>query len=66
MLEPSAGDGRFLPLLLPKAEHIEAIEIFEEKVTQICQTFNESKVEVKKEIFGLYIGSTEKIYINYW
>ena len=51
VLEPSAGDGRFIPLLLPKAEHIEAIELFEEKVMQICQSFNESKVEVKKRNF---------------
>lgn len=62
VLEPSAGDGRFLPLLLPKAEHIEAIEIFEEKVTQICQTFNESKVEVKKRNFLDYILEAQKKY----
>ena len=54
VLEPSAGDGRFIPLLLPKAEHIEAIELFEEKVMQICLSFNESKVEVKKRNFSLF------------
>lgn len=62
VLEPSAGDGRFIPLLLPKAEHIEAIELFEEKVMQICQSFNESKVEVKKRNFLDYILETQKKY----
>ena len=51
VLEPSAGDGRFLSLLLPKVKHIEAIEVFEEKVKQIQQVYSESKVEVKKRNF---------------
>lgn len=62
VLEPSAGDGRFLPLLIPKAKHIEAIELFEEKVMLICQRFNESKVEVKKRNFLDYILETQKKY----
>ena len=30
VLEPSAGDGRFLPLLQENASHITAIELFQE------------------------------------
>ena len=30
VLEPSAGDGRFLPLLQEHAAHITAIELFQE------------------------------------
>lgn len=62
VLEPSAGDGRFLSLLLPKAKHIEAIELFEEKVRQIQQTFCDSKVEVKKRNFLDYVSETQKKY----
>ncbi len=62
VLEPSAGDGRFLSLLLPKVKHIEAIEVFEEKVKQIRQTYDESKVEVKKKNFLDYISETQKKY----
>lgn len=62
VLEPSAGDGRFLSLLLPKVKHIEAIEVFEEKVRQIQQAYGESKVEVKKKNFLDYIFDTPKKY----
>lgn len=62
VLEPSAGDGRFLSLLLPKVKHIEAIEVFEEKVKQIQQVYSESKVEVKKRNFLDYVLETPKKY----
>lgn len=62
VLEPSAGDGRFLSLLLAKAAHIEAIEVFEEKVKQIRYTYKESKVEVKKTSFLDYIFETPQKY----
>lgn len=40
VLEPSAGDGRFLPLLQECAEHITAIELFQEKVDQMHQEYS--------------------------
>lgn len=46
VLEPSAGDGRFLSLLRFKAAHIEAIDVFEEKVKQIHQAYGDSKIGV--------------------
>ena len=30
VLEPSAGDGRFLPLLLSCCNHVEAVELFQD------------------------------------
>ncbi len=62
VLEPSAGDGRFLSLLLPKAKHIEAIEVFEEKVRKMQQTYTELKVEVIERNFLDYISETQKKY----
>lgn len=62
VLEPSAGDGRFLSLLLSKAKHIEAIEVFEEKVRQIRHTYDERKVEVLKRNFLDYISETSQKY----
>lgn len=62
VLEPSAGDGRFLSLLLPKADHIEAIEVFEEKVRQIQHSYGGTKVEVKKRNFLDFIPETLKRY----
>lgn len=62
VLEPSAGDGRFLSLLLSKADHIEAIEVFEEKVKQIHQAYGDSKIEVKKRNFLDYILETNEKY----
>ncbi|MBD5480430.1 MAG: N-6 DNA methylase [Lachnospiraceae bacterium] len=62
VLEPSAGDGRFLSLLVPQSKHVEAIEVFEEKVKQIRQTYKERNVEVKKRNFLDYISETTKRY----
>lgn len=62
VLEPSAGDGRFLSLLLPQANHIEAIEFTEEKVEQIRNTYKERKVDVKKRNFLDYISETLQKY----
>ena len=62
VLEPSAGDGRFLSLLLPKATHIKAIELFKEKVEQIQQRYSDSKVEVKEQNFLDYILQTNEKY----
>lgn len=62
VLEPSAGDGRFLSLLRSKAVHIEAIEVFEEKAKQIHQTYGDSNVEIKNRNFLDYVLETHEKY----
>jgi adenine-specific DNA-methyltransferase len=62
VLEPSAGDGRFLSLLIPKAKNIMAIEVFEEKVNQIRRTYKESGVETKHKNFLDYIQEAKERY----
>ena len=51
VLEPSAGDGRFLPLLQQCAEHITAIELFQEKVDQMCQEYGRDSCTIVKDNF---------------
>lgn len=58
VLEPSAGDGRFLSLLLKKAEHIDAVELFEEKVYQIQKKYTNENLEVIHKDFIQF--ATEK------
>lgn len=54
VLEPSAGDGRFLSLLLPLSGHVDAVEIFEEKVSQMDAQYRTYNLEVKKDDFVKY------------
>lgn len=51
VLEPSAGDGRFLPLLQENASHITAIELFQEKVDQMCREYAGDLCTIVKDNF---------------
>lgn len=51
MLEPSAGDGRFLPLLQENAAHITAIELFQEKVNQMCREYIGDSYKIMQDNF---------------
>ena len=51
VLEPSAGDGRFLPLLQECAGHITAIELFQDKVDQICQEYDRDSCTIIRDNF---------------
>lgn len=62
ILEPSAGDGRFLSSLLPYTMQIDAIELFEEKVKQIKETYINNKLFVKQADFIDYSMSSNKRY----
>ena len=73
VLEPSAGDGRFLASLLPLSNRVRAIELFEEKVKYIREQYTDLKLEVRtsnfldyaltsKEQYSLIIGNPP--YIN--
>lgn len=54
VLEPSAGDGRFLSLLLSESEHIDAIELFDEKVKYIKDIYKDARVNICKNDFIEY------------
>jgi len=62
VLEPSAGDGRFLSLLLPEAEKIDVIELFKEKVDNIKKEYNSEKINVKRINFLDYVTECKKKY----
>lgn len=62
VLEPSAGDGRFLPLLLLYSKHVEAVELFQEKVQQIEQQYGCKKLEIECENFIQYASVNENRY----
>lgn len=51
VLEPSAGDGRFLSLLQENAEHITAVELFEKKVMQIKEKYAKNNIVVMQRNF---------------
>ena len=51
VLEPSAGDGRFLPLLREDASRITAIELFQEKVDQMCREYTGGLYTIVKDNF---------------
>lgn len=51
VLEPSAGDGRFLPLLQENASHITAIEVFQEKVNLLSQKYAGTLCTIVKDNF---------------
>lgn len=73
VLEPSAGDGRFLSVLLSQSNKVKVIELFEEKVKDIAQKYKSPNLIVEKndfldyarvsnEKFSLIIGNPP--YIN--
>ena len=62
VLEPSAGDGRFLSLLLKKALQVDAIELFDEKVHSIRKAYPDSKLSVSKYDFIEYAAKSKKKY----
>ena len=62
VLEPSAGDGRFLSQLLPEAEKIDAIELFEEKVENIKKEYNSKKINVETVNFLDYVTQCNQKY----
>ena len=62
VLEPSAGDGRFLPLLLPYSNHVEAVELFPEKVQQIEKQYGCEKLTVECENYIRYASINDGSY----
>ncbi|MBC5746081.1 N-6 DNA methylase [Lachnospiraceae bacterium MD308] len=62
VLEPSAGDGRFLPLLLSCSNHVEAVELFQEKVQEIEQQYGCEKLTVECENFIRYASINDDRY----
>lgn len=62
VLEPSAGDGRFLSLLLEKALQVDAIELFQEKVKQIRKDYTNPKLQVYRKDFIEYADKCRKKY----
>ena len=62
VLEPSAGDGRFLSVLLQQSDKVKAIELFEEKVTDISRRYNNSNLIVEKKNFLDFARETKEMY----
>lgn len=62
VLEPSAGDGRFLSALLSDCRKIKAIELFDEKVSDIKEKYNEKKLVVEQYDFLDYAMESEEKY----
>ena len=62
VLEPSAGDGRFLPLLQGCAEHITAIELFQEKVDNMNREYAGDSCTIVKDNFLDFAVSTLERY----
>ncbi|MBR4059000.1 MAG: N-6 DNA methylase [Lachnospiraceae bacterium] len=62
VLEPSAGDGRFLASLLPLSNRVRAIELFKEKVKYIREQYSDSKLEVRKRNFLDYALKSKEQY----
>ena len=73
VLEPSAGDGRFLSLLQKESKNIVALEIIKEKVKQMKKDYSGDEIKIvqadflkyalkKKEKYSLIIGNPP--YIN--
>lgn len=62
VLEPSAGDGRFLSSLLPLCKDITAIELFEEKVNCIRKSYRQKNIKVKQQDFIQYAMTSRERY----
>lgn len=62
VLEPSAGDGRFLPFLKKYASQVTAIELFQKKVEQMRQLYADDTSIILKENFLDFVVSTPQRY----
>ena len=62
VLEPSAGDGRFLSVLLSQSDNVKAIELFEEKVKDIAQKYQGSNLIVERNDFLDYARISNEKY----
>lgn len=62
VLEPSAGDGRFLSVLLSQSDNVKAIELFEEKVKDIAQKYKSPNLVVEKKDFLDYARISNEKY----
>lgn len=62
VLEPSAGDGRFLPLLQERSEHITAIELFPEKVDNMRREYAGDSCTIVKDNFLDFAVNTSERY----
>lgn len=62
VLEPSAGDGRFLSVLLKESKRVKAIEVFEDKVGTILKNYSNEKLQVQKINFLDYAKSSDEKY----
>ena len=62
VLEPSAGDGRFLSVLCSESENIKAIELFDEKVADIKKRYSFPNLEIEKANFLDYAGESDEKY----
>ena len=62
VLEPSAGDGRFLSALSELCDKITAIELFQEKVDMIRCRYNQDFIHVEKHDFIQYARTSKDKY----
>lgn len=62
VLEPSAGDGRFLSVLLSQSNNVKAIELFEEKVKDIAQKYKSANLVVENNDFLDYARISNEKY----
>lgn len=62
VLEPAAGDGRFVEKLLHVAGNIDAVELVEKKTTALKNKYENTKVNIFQEDFMEYVGNTSAKY----
>lgn len=62
VLEPAAGDGRFLRALQQTAGHIDAIELYENKIRALRATYLSSVVNIERADFIEYAMESTKRY----
>lgn len=62
VLEPSAGDGRFIKGLQRMAEQIDAIELYEEKVKALEDAYSTSAIHIEQADFIRYAMRSTKRY----
>lgn len=62
VLEPSAGDGRFLSVLLSICKKVKAIELFEDKVNDIRTMYQSPNLKVQKDNFLDYAMKSKEKY----
>lgn len=62
VLEPSAGDGRFLRALQQLAGHIDIIELYEDKIRALNEAYQLPTVDIKQADFIEYAMESTKRY----